>query len=66
MTLGQSLAMILFSSLATVGVGGFGYRLTALVAMVFCLLGALVFMRFDEQRMLHVIEENKHRETVEE
>ena len=64
MTLGQSLAMILFSSLATVGVGGFGYRLTALVAMVFCLLGALVFMRFDEQRMLHVIEENKHHETV--
>ncbi len=62
MTLGQSLAMILFSSLATVGTGGFGYRLTALTAMVFCLLGALVFMRFDEQRMLGVIDASKHHE----
>jgi GPH family glycoside/pentoside/hexuronide:cation symporter len=62
MTLGQSLAMILFSSLATVGTGGFGYRLTALTAMVFCLLGALVFMRFDEQRMLGVIDAGKHHE----
>ena len=60
MTLGQSLAMILFSSLATVGTGGFGYRLTAMVALVFCLLGGLVFSRFDERRMLSVIDANKH------
>ena len=32
MTLGQSLAMILFSSIATIGTGGMGYRVTALVA----------------------------------
>lgn len=61
MTLGQSLAMILFSSLATIGTNGLGYRITALTAMVFCLLGALVFMRFDEQRMLGVIEANKRK-----
>ncbi len=55
MTLGQSLAMILFSSIATVGTGGFGYRITAIVATVFCLLGGLVFMRYREARVLQVI-----------
>ena len=55
MTLGQSLAMILFSSIATVGTGGFGYRITAIVATVFCLLGGLVFMRYCEVRVLQVI-----------
>ncbi|HQE70112.1 MAG TPA: MFS transporter, partial [Atopobiaceae bacterium] len=54
MTLGQSLAMILFSSLATIG-GGLGYRMTALVATVFCLLGGLVFTRYDEGRILDAI-----------
>lgn len=60
MTLGQSLAMILFSSLSTIGTGGLGYRLTAAVALIFCLLGGLVFTRFDEHRMLEVIDANKH------
>ena len=55
MTLGQSLAMILFSSLATIGGGGLGYRMTALVATVFCLLGGLVFTRYDEGRILDAI-----------
>lgn len=55
MTLGQSLAMILFSSLATIGAGGLGYRMTALAATVFCLLGGLVFTRYDEGRTLDVI-----------
>ena len=55
MTLGQSLAMILFSSLATVGSGGFGYRITAVVATVFCLLGGLVFARYREGKVLETI-----------
>lgn len=55
MTLGQSLAMILFSSIATIGTGGFGYRVTAIVATVFCLLGGLVFMRYRERRVLETI-----------
>jgi len=55
MTLGQSLAMILFSSIATMGTGGMGYRITALVATAFCLLGGLVFMRYRENRVLQVI-----------
>ena len=55
MTLGQSLAMILFSSIASVGAGGMGYRLTAVVATVFCLAGGLVFLRYKENRVLNVI-----------
>ena len=55
MTLGQSLAMILFSSLATIGAGGLGYRMTAVVATVFCLLGALVFARYNEKGVLGII-----------
>lgn len=55
MTLGQTLAMILFTSLSLVGEDGFGYRLTALMALVFCLVAALVFMRYDERRVLSVI-----------
>lgn len=55
MTLGQSLAMILFSSLATIGAGGLGYRMTAVVATVFCLLGAVVFARYNEKGVLSII-----------
>lgn len=55
MTLGQSLAMILFSSIATLGSGGFGYRMTAIVATVFCLLGGLVFLRYGERHVLTTI-----------
>ncbi len=55
MTLGQSLAMILFSSIASMGAGGMGYRMTAIVATVFCMLGGLVFMRYGEPDVLKVI-----------
>ena len=55
MTLGQSIAMILFSSIATLGSGGFGYRVTAMVATAFCLLGGIVFMRYREMRVLGLI-----------
>lgn len=53
--LGQSLSMLLFTSLALVGTGGFGYRLTAAVAAVFCLAGGLVFMRYHEDRVFAAI-----------
>ena len=55
MTLGQSLAMILFSSIATIGAGGFGYRMTAVVATVFCMLGGIVFLRYREANVLKTI-----------
>jgi len=56
MTLGQTLAMILFTSVSIMGTNGFGYRMTALLATVFCLLGALVFCRYDEKDVLATID----------
>jgi GPH family glycoside/pentoside/hexuronide:cation symporter len=55
MTLGQTLAMILFTSISIMGANGFGYRMTALVATVFCLVGGLVFTRYREQKVLGII-----------
>ena len=54
--LGQSVSMLLFTSISLIGSGGMGYRLTAVVACVFCLLGGLVFMRYREKDVLSVIE----------
>lgn len=62
--LGQSIAMLLFTSLAVVGRDipkgasgyGMGYRLTALIAAVLCLCGGLVFVRYREKDVLSQIE----------
>ena len=56
--LGQSLAMLLFTSIALIGSGGMGYRLTAVFAAVFCLLGAIVFTRYHEDKIMGIISEN--------
>ena len=58
--LGQSAAMLLFTSIAVIGRDtpadesgyGLGYRLTALLAVLLCLLGGLVFLRYNEKRVL--------------
>ena len=55
MTLGQTLAMILFTSISILGENGMGYRATALVATIFCLVGGLVFTRYNERRVLGTI-----------
>ena len=49
--------MLLFTSLSLIGTGGMGYRLTALVACVFCLLGGVVFSRYRERDVFAVIGE---------
>ncbi|MDO4284138.1 MAG: MFS transporter [Eubacteriales bacterium] len=54
--LGQSVAMLLFTALASVGTGGAGYRLAAAVAAVLCLAGALVLSRYNEGKVLGTIE----------
>ena len=59
MTLGQTLAMVLFTSISIIGTGGFGYRMTALAATVFCLAGGFVFLRYKEKRVLDVIGDGK-------
>ncbi len=60
MTLGQTLAMILFTSVSIMGSNGFGYRMTALIATVFCLVGGIVYTRYDERRVLGTIESSGH------
>ena len=64
--MGQSLAMLLFTSIAVInkdvarGQAGFGlgYRLTAFIAAVLCLAGGLVFIRYDEKKIIAQIEAN--------
>ncbi|PWJ09698.1 MFS transporter [Ruminococcus flavefaciens] len=63
--LGQSLAMLMFTSIALINSDaekgssgyGLGYRLTALLAAVLCLLGGLVFLRYNEKKVINRIEE---------
>jgi GPH family glycoside/pentoside/hexuronide:cation symporter len=65
--LGQSLAMLLFTSMILINSDvekgetgyGLGYRLTAVAAACLCLLGGLVFMRYNEKKIISRIEEEK-------
>ena len=72
MKLGQSLAMLMFTSLATIGVAKnageavaagstTGYRVVALVASICCLIGGIIMSFFNEKRVMSTIEkvENK-------
>lgn len=67
--LGQSLAMLLFTSIALIGKEipkgqsgyGSGYRLTAVIAAVLCLLGGIVFLRYNEKKIIgRITEGNKN------
>ena len=63
--LGQSLAMLLFTSMVLINADvekgergyGLGYRLTALAAALLCLLGGAVFLRYNEKKIISRIEE---------
>lgn len=55
--LGQSAALLLFTSLAKIGSDGMGYRVSALVAGVLCLLGGFALMKYDEKRIFSKIAE---------
>ena len=68
MKLGQSLAMLMFTSLATIGVAKAvsgaaqqaagsptGYRIVALVAAICCLAGGVIMSFFNEKRVLDII-----------
>ncbi len=50
--LGQALAMVLFTSLATVGSNGFGYRLAAMTAAVLCAIGGVILLFYNEKKVL--------------
>lgn len=50
--LGQSLAMLLFTSLATIGMtSGSGYRIIAAVASALCLIGGVILFFFNEKKI---------------
>ena len=60
MKLGQSLAMLLFTSLATIGAtqaagSPLGYRIVALVASVCCIAGGLIMSFFNEKKVMETI-----------
>ena len=66
MKLGQSLAMLLFTSLAVLGTtqdlksndltaSPTGLRIVAIVAVVFCVLGAVILMAYDEKKVMKTI-----------
>ncbi|MBR4201185.1 MAG: MFS transporter [Oscillospiraceae bacterium] len=69
--MGQSAAMLLFTSIALIGREipkgesgyGLGYRLTALIAAVLCLLGGVVFLRYNEKKVLAEISKGHPAET---
>ena len=53
--LGQSVALLIFTSIAIIGKNGTGYRITAIVAAVLCLLGGIVLFSYDEKKVLSII-----------
>jgi len=53
--LGQSIAMLLFTALASIGTGGSGYRVAAVTAVVICVAGAVVLSRYNEKKVFDVI-----------
>lgn len=57
MKMGQSLSMLLFTGLSTIGAGtGTGYRMAAFCAAVLCGIGGIVFAFYDERKVLGVLE----------
>ncbi|MDE7277286.1 MAG: sodium:solute symporter, partial [Lachnospiraceae bacterium] len=57
--MGQSLSMLLFTAVSTIGADGEGYRIAAFAAAGFCLLGGILFAFYNERRISGVIQEKK-------
>ena len=68
MKLGQSIAMLAFTSLAVLGAAqdiksndltasGFGLRIVAIVAVCFCVLGAVILSTYKEKKIMKSIED---------
>lgn len=54
--LGQSLSMLLFTAVSTIGNGsGAGYRVAAFAAAGFCFVGAAVFAMYNEKKINSII-----------
>lgn len=54
--LGQSLSMLIFTAVSTIGAGnGTGYRIAAFGAAVFCCVGGIILMFYNEKRINKII-----------
>jgi len=73
MKFGQSVAMLVFTSLAVLGTAQdltsndltaspVGLRIVAIVAVCFCVLGAIILMLYDEKKVMSDIQSGKARE----
>ena len=51
MKMGQALSLLVFTSM-TVSQTEFSYRATAIVATVFCLIGAVLFLLYNEKLVM--------------
>ncbi|MDE7266028.1 MAG: MFS transporter [Lachnospiraceae bacterium] len=50
--LGQSLSMLLFTAVSTIGTAsGAGYRIAAFGAALFCILGGIIFLFYNERKI---------------
>ena len=69
MKFGQSIAMLVFTSLAVIGAtqhtetndltaSALGLRIVAFVAMAFCILGAVLLVTYDENKVMKTIRDN--------
>ena len=58
--LGQSLSMLIFTAVSTIGAGnGTGYRIAAFGAAVFCCVGGIILMFYNEKRINGIITKAK-------
>ena len=54
--LGQSLSMLIFTAVSTIGAGnGTGYRIAAFGAAVFCCVGGIILVFYNEKRINGII-----------
>lgn len=58
--LGQAVSMLIFTSLATIGTdgSGIGYRVALGAAVAFTLLGAFILTKYNEKKVLDILEVN--------
>lgn len=57
--LGQSVSMLLFTAISTFGAtSGTGYRMVAFLAALFCILGGILFLFYNEQKIVTLIRKN--------
>ncbi len=51
--MGQSVSMLLFTAISTIGMAsGTGYRMVAVLAACFCILGGILFLFYNEKKVM--------------